>query len=190
MFNPMVQSLAPIALLYTRGSASIDGATRFQKLIFLAQMEEDLGEKYEFHEGKYGPYSPTLSSDLRYFEENGYIERNAVTNSAGNEKHVFGLTDEGYTLARKMIDKGSFDAILQSATRTKSKFNNWSLDRLLEYVYGRYPGYITRSELDIERLFDPEADSQFLDQGLSYLGPNPENSLDINSSAEDVFSIE
>jgi uncharacterized protein YwgA len=50
------QSLLPLALLYADGQRKIEGITRFQKLVFLAQEETDIEEKFEFTPDNYGPF--------------------------------------------------------------------------------------------------------------------------------------
>lgn len=186
----MTQSLLPIALLYTRGSRSIDGATRFQKLMFLAQEESELNSVYAFHADNFGPYSHELTSDLEYFIQEGYIEKNTVTNSVGNEKHVFGLTNKGIKVAQSMAQKEKYKPILQQADWIKSKFNDWNIERLLKYVYKKYPQYTIESELDLQRLFDPDARSQFLEPDTDYMGPGPEEGIEMKSSPEDIFSTD
>ncbi|MFD1687530.1 hypothetical protein [Halobellus litoreus] len=184
------KSLLPLAFLYAQGS-SVDGATRFQKLVFLAQREGGLESKYDFHAEKFGPYSYDLADDLKYFIESGYVERKVETNEVGHERHTFRLTDEGYKVARKMAQKNRYEPIFDIVNEVKSKFNDWNLEELLRYVYRKYPELATATDLDTDRLFDPDSDSQFLEPAEhEFLHASPQETLEQNSSAEDVFSLD
>lgn len=186
----MVETLDPLILLYTGGSTSVEGATRFQKLIFLAQMEHDLGEHYRYREDNFGPFAPTLAADLSQLERRGYIEMNKVQNEVGNEKHIYGLTNKGIRTAQRMVKKGYREESFERLQEVKNRFNGWSLDKLIEYVYQHYPEFTTKTQLDVDQLFDPDVESQFLEPDMDFLGPGPQESLAMNSSAGDIFSLD
>lgn len=185
-------TLVPLTLLYTRNRTSVDGATRFQKLVFLAQQETDLPETYGYHADKFGPFSPQLHSDLEELDRRGLLERRTRTNEAGNAKYVYSITPKGIQLVGRLLDRnqriaGVFDTI-QSV---KKQYNDEPLQELLRYVYRKYPSYATETELDTDRLFDPDARSQFLesDSETEFAGTEPGEWKEVNSSAEDIFSI-
>lgn len=182
--------LFPIALLYARGATGVDGATRFQKLVFLAQEETDLPSRYTFHAEKYGPYSYDLASTMEMIIDRDIATRNVVTNEAGNEKHIYGLTEKGVQIAQEMVSSGEYDWMFDIATRMKRQYEEWQLSQLLRHVYRNYPEYATETELDTERLFDPESESQFLepDRDADFVGHGPEEALEMNYSAKDAFS--
>lgn len=180
-------SKLPLVLLYTNGGESIDGATRFQKLVFLAQQETNLSDIYSYHADKYGPFSPELHKDLEALRVDGYIEKNIVTNEVGNEKYVYSLTPNGISSAKDLLtdsNKGVFDI----ATDIKQEYNDKPLQELLRYVYRKYDDYATASELDLDRLFDPDARSQFLEEDREYIGTKPGEWKEVNPSAEEFFS--
>lgn len=182
--------LFPIALLYAQGASGVEGATRFQKLVFLAQEETDLGSRYTFHAEKYGPYSYDLASTLEMTIDRDVVTRNVIENEVGNEKHAYGLTEKGVRMAKEMVSREEYERMFDVAARTKRRFDGWQLDRLLRYVYRNYPEYATETDLDTERLFDPESRSQFLepDREADFAGQGPEEALKMNYSAEDAFS--
>jgi uncharacterized protein YwgA len=148
----MAQStVLPLALLYVDGSREIDGATRFQKLIFIAQQETPLGQPFDYREDKYGPFSPELYATLDELERRNLIEKNVRTNRSGNEKYTYHLTPQGRRAVqdlREKIDEDTFNRILQEAQKVKTQYNEMPLDRLLRYVYSKYPEYTSESELD------------------------------------------
>lgn len=190
---PMTETkLLPIALLYTEGRQSVDGATRFQKLVFLAQEEYDVDESFEYEEDKFGPYSYELDRALDEFIDRGWIDMEPRTNAAGNEKYVYSLTPKGDLVARKMLEKDPLEGVFEELTKVKRRFNDWPLQRLLKYTYDRYPDYTGETDLDVDRLFDPDARTQFLEPDTDtdtteFLGAGPEKALEVNTSAEDLF---
>jgi len=185
------RTLLPLLLLYANSRERIDGATRFQKLVFLAQQEGGLSSTYAFHAERFGPYSYDLASEIDQYVTEGYIERDTVPNEVGNEKEIYSLTTEGIQVAKSAVTKDVYEPIMRILSEIKTEHNETQLKELLRYVYKRYDEYATATELDTERLFDPDARSQLLepDDGTEYLGTGPEEAVEINSSAEDVFSI-
>lgn len=182
-------SKLPIVFLYTDSRDSVDGATKFQKLVFIAQEEDDLGEFYPFHADKFGPFSPDLHKDLEALRIDGLIERNVVPNEVGNEKYVYSLTTRGIHTAQELVKAGN-DRLFEIVTGVKKEYNNMPLPDLIRYVYGKYPEYTTSSELDIDTLFDPDARSQFLEYEREYVGTEPSEWKDLNPSAEELFSTD
>lgn len=185
------RTLLPLLLLYANSRERIDGATRFQKLVFLAQQEGGLSSTYPFHAERFGPYSYDLASEIDHYVTKGYIECDTVPNEVGNEKEVYSLTTEGIKIAKSAVKRDVYEPIMRILSDIKTEHNNVPLQELLRYVYKRHEEYATATELDTERLFDPDARSQFLesDDEVDYAGPSPEEAVEMNSSAEDIFSI-
>lgn len=143
--------LLPLALLYVDGSESIDGITRFQKLVFLAQKETDIGIGFDFEADKYGPFSSDLYNAIDELENRGLIRQETEYTRGGNEKYVYSLTPQGQQAARKILNKDNtaIEQVFDAAEEIKSQHNDQTLERLLRYVYGNYEGYTENSELDI-----------------------------------------
>lgn len=139
----------------------MDGATRFQKLVFLSQKESDLPEKYDYHADKFGPYSHELESDLERLINEDFIDLNVVENWAGNPKYVYNLSNKGRRVAKGLLERT--ESVFSKIDRTTERYSNWQLDNLLSYVYREYPEYAENTDLDVNRLHDPEAPSQFLE---------------------------
>lgn len=186
-------TLLPILLLYTNNREAIEGTTRFQKLVFLAQEEGGLSSKYAYHAEKFGPFSYDLADELDRYVKEGYIERDTEPNAVGHEKHIYSLTTDGQQVARRAAQKQAYRPILEILADIKSAHNETPLQELLRYVYTKYDEYTTGTELDLDTLFDPDARSQFLEPGddePDFLGAGPEKALEKNSSAKDLFSLE
>lgn len=144
------EQLLPLALLYVDRSKEIDGATKFQKLVFLAQEEEKgMGKPFDFRSDKYGPFSPELYATLEELERRGLIEKEVRQNRSGKEKHNFRLTAEGRNVVQRLREESeAFEQVLERADSLKRKYNSMPLDRLLKYVYTNYEKYTDKSKLD------------------------------------------
>ncbi|WP_338739488.1 hypothetical protein [Haloplanus salilacus] len=163
-------TLVPLIFLYTNNRASIDGATRFQKLVFLAQEEDDIPDAYDdFRPDRFGPFSKSLHHDLEVFRQKGYIERNVVTNEYGQEKHIYSLSERGIRITKELID--DYKPFFDVAESIKGRYNSQPLPDLLKYVYRKYEGYRTATEIDTASLFDPDAKSEF--EHASSIGGEP-----------------
>jgi uncharacterized protein YwgA len=146
----------PLLFLYTARSEAIEGATRFQKMVFLAQKEHNLKEYYEFRSDRFGPYSVDLRSDLEELEKRDYIERNVETTFYGNAKIVYSLTPEGVQKSKDLLtpeNRSVFDLV----EGVKEEYNQKDLNDLLKYVYTKYNEYVEATDLDTTTLFDPDA---------------------------------
>jgi len=138
-------------MLYVDNGREIDGATKFQKLVFLAQQETDIGKPFEYRADKYGPFSPELHATLDELEERNLIKKEVRTNRSGNEKHTYRLTDYGRRVlmeVKKKDDSEKFEGLLEDAHSIKRKYNSKTLDRILNYVYSKYEEYTSESELE------------------------------------------
>jgi uncharacterized protein YwgA len=191
----MAQStLIPLAVLYTDGCDRVEGATRFQKLVFLTQQETAVPEQYPYHADNYGPFSPQLHGDLTELAQDGVLEQTTETNAAGNQRYVYSITPAGIRTVRRALNRTEeLRQLFDSVQQIKRAYNDEPLHHLLKYVYRNYESYATASELDLDRLFDPDAESQFLDPDEDpadqFSGPPPGEWKDRNSSAEDIFGV-
>lgn len=180
----------PLAFLYTRNRDAVEGSTRFQKLVFLGQEETDLPEEYEYRPDNFGPFSPGLHGDLKMLAQRGFVEKRTETNGVGNDRHVYRLTRKGIKSAQDFARRDRTGKIFDSATEVKREWGGKRIDDLIRYVYNKYDDYATESELDLDRLFDPESESQFLEADAEYIGPGPGEWKDLNPSADELFSID
>ena len=146
-----------LSLLYTRNREAIEGATRFQKLVFLAQEEQRFAEVFDFEAYKYGPYSTELASTVRGLEARGLVKTEMDTNAYGEERVVYRLTREGIARIREEMDERELDDVFDAVEDIKSTYNDWGTERLLKYVYRKYDEYTTDTDIDLDRLFDPDA---------------------------------
>lgn len=186
--EPSYRAVLPVALLHT-GSKGVDGATRFQKLVFLGQEEGDFPDFYDYEADKYGPFSPGLHSDIAWAINRGYVHRSTVQNTAGHEKHVFSLTPQGIRYAQELLEHDRLRPLFETAVNLNRYWGEKPLDHLLRYVYNKYDEYTTSTEIDQEQLFDPDTTSPFAepDEKPDFLGAPPEDVTEVNSSFEDLL---
>lgn len=161
----------PIVYLHVGGGQSIDGAIRFQKLVFLGQHESKVPEHYRFVPYKYGPYSYRLRQEIESCIDAGYITKRHTDNEAGNYRVDYSITQKGIQYAQELQKVDGMDRIFRNIHEIKKKYNGWNISRLLKYVYRKYPDYTDESTLDIERLFTESTTSQFLEQDDGHQGP-------------------
>lgn len=186
--------LFPVALIYVE-STGVEGATRMQKLVLIAQEGTELPEAFEYDAGPFGPYSWELERALDKLAGKAVIQINHVTNEVGNKKTVYSLTDIGVRVGKKMVESDDIKPFLNIAVEIKKEYVHRRMMDLLDYVYSKYPDLTTETELDTDRLHDPDSRSQFLELGAKYgetvfIGPIPKEGHDMRSSAEELFLLE
>jgi len=145
--NPV---LLPLALLEADNGESIEGITRFQKLVFLFDKEchgED--SLYPFRPDNYGPFSRRLYDDIDWLVDEGLIEAEDKTTQFGNETSEYSLTDKGKKALEYAEKEGKLEVDTEVLDQLKSEYNDRNLWDLLETVYGRYPSYAENSKLNI-----------------------------------------
>jgi uncharacterized protein len=155
-------------------SGAIQGITRLQKLLFLAEREAGVrvseGPDFNFTAYKFGPVSKDLYDDLEKLENLGLIESQSIAEPSAAELDEYGLSFEGLMGDEQQEATDAFEerryaiterglAWLKSRTsavgneaakgirRVKGKYGTISLSDLLYYVYTRYPEMTSESEI-------------------------------------------
>lgn len=135
------------------------------------------GSGFEFEAYKVGPYSAKLYDDLELLENLGLIRTEAtaeatvtetvdinrlsfenmmggfdeLTGGSGAadsfEERRFALTEEGRKRVENLLESREYDPVVDGIRKVKSKFIHYSLRDLLRYVYRKYPGMTTESEI-------------------------------------------
>lgn len=144
----MNSKLLPLGLLAAADGETIEGITRFQKLVFLAQREREGRGAYSFRPRDYGPFSKELYADLDKLVANGFVDREEVTTDFGNTKKVYELTDKGRRAVEE-FETEEFPVSVDSLEDISSEYGGSNLWDLLEYVYESYPRMTRNSELSL-----------------------------------------
>lgn len=148
-----VKRLLPLSLLYEADNHQVQGRTRMQKLVFLAQQRlNDEGLRpYRYIAYDYGPFSKDLLDALEEYDENGLIDRRTERTWDGSKKYVYRLTPNGTqnfeTNLRESDDAEEVEHIRATSKGVVDDFNKMSISKLLDYVYDEYPSYAENSVL-------------------------------------------
>ena len=147
----MNKKLLPLAILELADSDSVDGITRFQKLVFLAQREELDDELYEFVAGSYGPYSKPLYDDIDRLAAHDFISEDTEPSArSGNEdKQVYSLAPKGRHAIEQAEQRGDTPFSMSNLEDLVAEYDDKGLWDLLEYVYAEYPKMAENSNLNI-----------------------------------------
>lgn len=148
MENP---KLLPLAILDACENEAVEGITRMQKLVFLAQHEVDEVEEdqYEFEAYDYGPFSKDLYGDLDALVENEFVDSREETTPGGNNKQVYEITEKGERLLEMYRDALDEQIPIDSLSELKKEYNRMPLLQMIKRVYDNYPDMAVNSKLDI-----------------------------------------
>jgi len=147
----MNKKLLPLAILELADEDTVEGITRFQKLVFLSQREV-LDEKfYNFVAGSYGPFSKSLYDDIDKLVEKGFIVENKEPSEGTNDgdKQVYSLGSKGRSALMRAEHVEDTPFSMSEVERLVDKYDEMGLWELLEYVYDEYPEMAENSNLHI-----------------------------------------
>jgi uncharacterized protein YwgA len=152
-----------LLLLYLDDKKSINGHTKFQKMVFL--FEEEIYKKHGFNKlmknlfcfeaYHYGPYSKRLAKDLDFLNNYGFIDvqNYSLDNSTEylesdeQEKNYFeySITATGVKYVEEKILKKLDQFQIEVLESVKKGVNAMKIDDLLSYVYRNYPQMTKKS---------------------------------------------
>jgi uncharacterized protein YwgA len=142
----------------------VNGITRLEKLLFLAEQEKDIGRDvrnaFQFKAYDYGPYSKAVYDAVELLTEAGLINQErayagqpldemeewtaGVDQREGLERR-FTLTDRGKAIANLLA--GQHKEVIAALSDVKRKYGDWPLRQLIRYVYSTYPTYAEASKI-------------------------------------------
>jgi uncharacterized protein YwgA len=157
MENP---KLLPLAILYAQEQSAVEGITRFQKLVFLAQKERDSLDidEYEFKPDDFGPFSKELYDDIDELVDHGYAICETTRTRSGGKKKIYSLTEKGEQFFKLLLDfedyesdgsSPSMEELEEEVGELKRKHNDTPLLELLKELYLEYPDMAVNSNLDL-----------------------------------------
>ncbi len=132
-----------LLILYGSTKKKISGRLKLAKLLFIASREIFIPnveiESSEFIPYKQGPY-PVDFNDI--------IELGQEQNLIRVEDNEFQLTPEGNRIVEEVFSSSPEGReLIRQIVQTVRKFENVSDDIILPYVYMKYPGFTTKSEI-------------------------------------------
>ncbi len=127
-------------LLFLKHSKKIEGKTKFQKMMFLAQKENNLSEEFKFIKYNYGPYSFDLTKSLEALETINLItvekEEFETDGEFPGKKFIFQLTETGEKFIESEETKHEEDSkIIKNVVE---EWNNKPMEDIIKYVYSKY----------------------------------------------------
>lgn len=141
------KKVLPLSLLYEVDRNRIDGRTRLQKLVFLAQqrMESEGIQPYDYIAYDYGPFSKELLDALENYEREGLIEIEITQTYDGTDKYIYSLTSKGVENLKEDLDESLDSEDLETIRQVIDKFNKMPISELIDYVYDNHPSYAKNS---------------------------------------------
>lgn len=119
----------------------VECKTKFQKIVFLAEVEEKVPLTYNFKKYHYGPFSFDLSDDLNALKQTNFINESITVIGSSEDsaiiKSAFTLTADGKKELVENISKLSPEGIT-ALSKAIAKWNSLPLEKVLEYVYSKY----------------------------------------------------
>lgn len=150
-----------LLLFYAEGwsgkvNEEIKGRLKLMKIAFLLEEEGDIRKYfedfYQFEPLNYGPFSRELMKDLEMLIQEGLIrEKSSEVNTVIGSKMIrsnYELTEKGIEYAEKIKkeDPESVEIIIK-ISEIKKRYNRIDTERLLTYVYSKYPEFTTNSKI-------------------------------------------
>jgi uncharacterized protein len=141
----------------------VEGITRLEKLLYLAEKETDVPsrvvEPFRFEAYDYGPYSKDvyeavellegmdLVRETRIFRGSSLDEGEEVLVGADREgiERRFHLTDNGLVVATELGKR--YPDVAASLAKVKKAYAKMPLRQLLRYVYSVYPEVAEKSKI-------------------------------------------
>lgn len=151
----------PLFLLQTEEESEINGITRFQKLVFLAQeggLSDDPveplddAETFDYEANDYGPFSKELYDTLDYLKREGYINVDETLTPSGNERKDYSIADDGEDLIEEKLGDIADDPTdlrhdLKVLRAVKRLYSGEPIFELIDDLYAEYPDYAKDSVL-------------------------------------------
>ena len=122
----------------------IDGITKFEKLVFLTQMEilnnwDDVKMKFNFEPDRFGPFATEIYDEIDFLKSVGMI------NEGSRKKYE--ISDKGKRFLEMKTYGRVHEDIRKRISDLKEKHGREKLDDLLRYVYSNYPEFTVKSEI-------------------------------------------
>ncbi len=148
MTELLLRQTLPLILTLANNGQSVEGRTRFQKMIFLLiERAPFLKDAYDFAPHDYGPFAPELQSDIDDLIKENFLKGSYKTIEEGKIKYEYTITNKGASFVKEVLEnkqlnkKFRFSKIMELAEEIKSEVNTKSLSALLLEIYQKYPDF-------------------------------------------------
>lgn len=121
----------------------IEGITRFEKLVFLTQMEilnkwDNVKIKFNFEPDRFGPLATEIYDEIDFLKSVKMIKE-----TVGK----YEITDKGKRFLEKKTYERVHEDLIKHISDLKEKHGREKLDDLLRYVYSNYPDFTIKSQI-------------------------------------------
>jgi uncharacterized protein YwgA len=133
-----------LLLLFSAGDgASIHGKTMLMKMVFVLvnEVKPLLESKSDFISGRYGPYSNKIAKVVNSLNKHSFIH----TEKKGRDTK-FKITKLGMKELSMMSITATEEQIVKIKIM-KQTLEQWGLNKVLNYVYTRYPKFTYNSKI-------------------------------------------
>lgn len=139
-----------LTVLHHADEVGVDSHTRLQNLVFLTQQhaDEDIAYDYPFVPFDYGPFSPSLQTDVETLVADGLVNETVVDRESN--RRTYELTETGERVTNELCsspDNPWGSESMQAVKHVVGMFNRAALTRVLEHVHNKYPEFATNSVL-------------------------------------------
>ena len=133
-----------LLLLKSKNKIPIEGITRFEKLIFLAQKEifekwDKFKSDFNFEADRFGPLSTEIYDELDFLKSVGMVDE-------GPGKS-YKITEKGVRFTEAKVKDRVPEKIQKALESLKEEHGTENLNYLLKYVYTKFPEYTVKSEI-------------------------------------------
>lgn len=138
-----------LLLLDSMSNKVIDGRTRLEKLVFVAQKKliEEMKwrittQTYNFRAFNYGPFSEEVLDDIASLE----LLKLVKVEGGETSSQTYHITEKGVEIVKKITSENRVSALfINEIRKIANGLGKMPLNKLIELVYKEYPDYTTKS---------------------------------------------
>lgn len=127
------------SLLLLDVAGQIEGATRFQKLMFILKEGFEISMPHIYIKYHYGPFSSQLRDEINFYVENGFIDANSECLGENSEGYPIVKTTYTLTESGRAVVKDNFSD--EDKVKFKQVVDEWN-NRPLKEVITKAKSYV------------------------------------------------
>lgn len=133
--------------IFNSAETPLKSNQRIQKFVFL--LDEELGDDIDLYKWKkydYGPYSKQLQKDIRYLNNQDFINKSTKPTLSGNKRVKYKTTSKTEPILKEFIEvEPNFQPIVVQIESLIDEYDSKSTRELVNIVYDLRPEYIENS---------------------------------------------
>lgn len=148
----MISDKGKWLLIVVQEAGHVEGVTRLQKYAFLVANRikgiTDIGFYNDWRPSNYGPFSPSLASDIKTAVESDLLTQTAKTNSFGYKVGVIMPTATAISITNDLRER--YPKYIKEIRKLVEMYQGKTLMDILHDVYALYPQFATQSTIRAE----------------------------------------